>query len=48
MHYTNEAESKLAFGSLKSLPRFPDVVGGDCGFEAIGFLQIVPKGYEAG
>src|SRR5262249_53397629 len=24
-----------------------NVVGGDCGFEPIGFLQIVPPGYEA-
>ena len=47
MHYTNEPESKLAFESLKIFRDFRNVVGGDCGFEAIGFLQIVPKGYEA-
>src|SRR5262245_13777615 len=47
MHYTNEAESRLAFESLKIFRDFPNVVGGDCGFEPIGFLQIVPKGYEA-
>src|SRR5215467_4251866 len=47
MHYTNEPESKLAFESLKIFRDFRNVVGGDCGFAAIGFLQIVPKGYEA-
>src|SRR5262245_64901416 len=47
MHYTNEPESKLAFESLKVFRDFRNVVGGDCGFEPIGFLQIVPKGYEA-
>ena len=47
MHYTNEAESRLAFESLKIFRDFRNVVGGDCGFEPIGFLQIVPPGYEA-
>src|SRR5205823_210828 len=47
MHYTNEPESKLAFESLKIFRDFRNVVGGDCGFEAIGFLQLVPRGYEA-
>src|SRR5262249_50075919 len=47
MHYTNEPESRLAFESLKIFRDFRNVVGGDCGFEPIGFLQIVPKGYEA-
>jgi sarcosine oxidase, subunit beta len=47
MHYTNEPESKLAFESLKIFRDFRNVVGGDCGFESIGFLQIVPKRYEA-
>src|SRR5215510_7627416 len=41
MHYTNEAESRLAFESLKIFRDFRNVVGGDCGFEPIGFLQIV-------
>jgi sarcosine oxidase subunit beta len=41
MHYTNEAESRLAWESLKVFRDFDAVVGGDCGFEAIGFLQIV-------
>ena len=47
MHYTNEPESRLAFESLKIFRDFRNVVGGDCGFAAIGFLQIVPNGYEA-
>src|SRR5262245_23733521 len=47
MHYTNEPESRLAFESLKVFRDFRNVVGGECGFEPIGFLQIVPKGYEA-
>jgi sarcosine oxidase, subunit beta len=46
MHYTNEPESRLAFESLKIFRDFRNVVGGECGFEPIGFLQIVPKGYE--
>ena len=46
MHYTNEAESRLAFESLKVFHNFEAVVGGDCGFERAGFLQIVPRGYE--
>jgi sarcosine oxidase, subunit beta len=41
MHYTNEAESRLAWESLKVFRDFDAMVGGDCGFEAPGFLQIV-------
>ena len=47
MHYTNEPESRLAFESLKIFREFRNIVGGDCGFEPIGFLQLVPPGYEA-
>jgi sarcosine oxidase, subunit beta len=47
MHYTNEAESRLAWESLKVFRDFPNIVGGDCGFEAVGFLQIAPRGREA-
>src|SRR5262245_843016 len=47
MHYTNEPESRLAFESLKIFRDFRNIVGGDSGFEPIGFLQIVPRGYEA-
>ena len=45
-HYTNEAESRLAFESLKVFRTFRDVTGSDCGFEPIGFVQIVGRGYE--
>lgn len=41
MHYTNEAKSGLAWESLKVFRNFTNVVGGDCGFEATGFVQIV-------
>src|ERR1700682_2430388 len=41
MHYTNEAESRLAWESLKVFRDFANVVGGDCGFEAPGFVQVV-------
>ncbi|PYN11247.1 MAG: hypothetical protein DME05_24880 [Candidatus Rokuibacteriota bacterium] len=47
MHYTNEAESRLAFESLKIFREFRNIVGGDCGFEPIGFLQMVAPGFEA-
>src|SRR5262249_20151402 len=45
-HYTNEAESHLAFESLKVFRNFREIVGFDCGFESIGFVQIVGRGYE--
>src|SRR5213596_2949935 len=47
MHYTNEAESRLAWESLKVFRDFANIVGGDCGFEPIGFLQMVAPGFEA-
>jgi sarcosine oxidase subunit beta len=46
MHYTNEHESRLAIESLAIFRDFASIVGGDCGFEAPGFLQLVPPGYE--
>src|SRR5205814_9356323 len=46
-HYTNEHEARLAFESLKVFRDFGAMVGGECGFEALGFLQLVPRGYEA-
>src|ERR1700741_1113674 len=47
MHYTNEPEAKLAFERLKIFSDSRSVGGGDWGFEPVGFLQIVPKGFEA-
>jgi sarcosine oxidase subunit beta len=46
MHYTNPYESKLAYESLKIFANWKDEVGGDCGFEGAGFVQIAPPGYE--
>ena len=45
MHYTNEHESRLAFESLKVFRNFGEIVGGDCGFEGVGFLQLVGHGH---
>jgi glycine/D-amino acid oxidase-like deaminating enzyme len=45
MHYTNEAESRLAFESLNVFRNFGEVVGGDCGFEGVGFVQLVGHGH---
>jgi sarcosine oxidase subunit beta len=47
MHYTNEAETRLAVESLKVFRDFAAMVGGACGFEAVGFVQLVGRGYEA-
>jgi len=47
MHYTNPHESRLALESLKVFHDFAARVGGECGFERAGFVQIVPRGYEA-
>ena len=41
MHYTNETESRMAMESLKVFRNFGDVVGGDCGWSPVGFVQLV-------
>jgi sarcosine oxidase subunit beta len=41
MHYTNETESRLALASLKVFQEFGAVVGGDCGWSPVGFVQLV-------
>ena len=46
MHYTNEAESRLAVESLRIFRDFDAIVGGSCGFEAVGFLQLVGPEYR--
>lgn len=46
MHYTNDAESRLALESLKVFQNFDAVVGGSCGFEAVGFVQLVGPEYR--
>jgi sarcosine oxidase subunit beta len=45
MHYTNAAESRLAHQSLEVFRNFGEIVGGDCGFEGVGFVQLVGHGY---
>jgi sarcosine oxidase subunit beta len=47
MHYTNEVESRLALESLKVFRDFASVVGGDCGFRPIGFVQLVKPEHAA-
>jgi sarcosine oxidase subunit beta len=48
MHYTNETESRMAFESLKVFRNFGEIVGGgDCGFEGVGFVQLVGPAYAA-
>src|SRR5437764_3033255 len=46
MHYTNVDESRLAFASLRVFQHWDEVVGGDCGFQAPGFVQLVAPQYE--
>src|SRR6266852_4959221 len=41
MHYTNETESRMALESLKVFQDFGNVVGGDCGWSPVGFVQLV-------
>ena len=47
MHDTNEPESRLAFESLKVFRNFGEIVGGECGFDGVGFVQLVGHGHEA-
>jgi sarcosine oxidase subunit beta len=42
MHYTNEPETHLAQISLRYFQNWADTVGGDCGFNPVGFLCLVP------
>ena len=41
MHYTNDTESRLALESLKVFQDFANVVGSDCGWSPVGFVQLV-------
>jgi glycerol-3-phosphate dehydrogenase len=43
MHYTNEAESRLTWESLKVFRNFASEVG--CGLEAPGFVQVVDSAH---
>src|SRR5687768_1195135 len=46
MHYTNAIESQMAVESLKVFLNFREAVGGDCGWDSPGFVQLVAPGYE--
>jgi sarcosine oxidase subunit beta len=46
MHYTNETETRLALESLKVFRDFSAIVGGECGFDPVGFVQLVGPEYE--
>ena len=45
MHYTNEHESRLAFESLAVFRDWGNRVGGECGFEPVGYLKLVIPGH---
>ena len=46
MHYTNPQESRLAYESLMVFQNWSDAVGGDCGFEPCGFVEMVAPEQE--
>lgn len=47
MHYTNAHETRLALASLPYFRRWPELVGGSCGFVQTGFLLLVgPENVE--
>ena len=46
MHYTNPYESRLAHESLKYFHDWKHRVGGDCGFERLGYLKLVARGHR--
>jgi sarcosine oxidase subunit beta len=41
-HYTNEPETRLAFASLRYFHNWPELVGGDCGFQRVGLIVFAP------
>src|SRR5690606_41797661 len=47
MHYTNPVESKLAYESLKVFLNWAEEIGGDCGYQRTGFVQLVAPEHEA-
>src|SRR5919204_1196 len=40
-HYTNAAEARLARAALPWFEEWADRVGGSCGFQRTGFVQLV-------
>jgi sarcosine oxidase subunit beta len=43
-HYTNAPEARIALAGLRWFERWAELVGGECGFQRTGFLQIVSEG----
>ncbi len=46
MHYTNPYETRLAYESLKIFKNWDWIVGGECGYTATGFVQLVAPAFE--
>jgi sarcosine oxidase subunit beta len=46
MHYTNPAETRLAYESLKIFQNWDDIIGGTCGFNPTGFIHVVAPQHE--
>ena len=46
MHYGNPHETRLAHESLQVFQHWNELVGGDCGYTATGFAQIVAPEHE--
>ena len=47
MHYTNDAEARLALASLPYFQNWAEIVGGHCGFRETGFALLVgPENVE--
>lgn len=42
MHYDVEAEARLAWRSCAYFRDWENLVGGECGYNSVGFLQMVP------
>jgi sarcosine oxidase, subunit beta len=48
MHYTNEAEARMAFAALRYFQNWHDMVGGECGFTRTGFIMTVTPANSEG
>ncbi len=47
-HYSNELTARMAHYSLRVFHDFEETVGEDCGFNATGFVVLVPESDRAG
>ena len=43
-HYSNEVTARMALHGLRVFQDFDERVGGECGFNPVGFLVLVPAG----